>query len=196
MQQMPTNQPPSVLCAICQTAVLAREEKTFCPECHSPYHSDCWQENGGCALYGCTQVPATEGRAAIEIPAAYWGRENKPCPACGREILAAAVRCRHCGATFSSSRPESNTEFRARSEKSERMPKLRKTAVWLFIFCALPCTALVASLAGLVWYLANREDINSLPSLYSGLCKAALGVGLGQSAIGIIMLLLYSTFRA
>src|SRR5512138_2081358 len=101
---MQTNLPPDgSLCAICQSSLEPPSELTRCPECQSAYHADCWQENGGCAIYGCAQVPATEGRAALEIPAAYWGQEEKPCPACGRQILAAAVRCRHCGATFASS---------------------------------------------------------------------------------------------
>jgi hypothetical protein len=172
-----------------------QEEKTSCPDCRSAYHRECWQENGGCAVYGCAQVPPTEGRDSLEIPASYWGQENKPCPACGREILAAAMRCRHCGATFSSSRPEDRAEFQKRSEMSERMPRLRRAAVWLFIFCALPCTALFATIAGFIWYSSNREDINTLPPLYSGLCKAGLGVGAGQTALGILMLILYSAFR-
>src|ERR1700689_4080854 len=94
------------LCAICQSPFAADDESTPCPACRSVYHSDCWQENGGGAGYGWPQVSPAEGRVALEIPAAYWGQEEKPCPRCKRQILAAAVRCRHCGATFSSSRPE------------------------------------------------------------------------------------------
>ena len=81
------------VCAICQSPISGEEAKTVCPACRAEYHAECWEENGGCAVYGCAQVPAVELRRSIEIPVSYWGRENKPCPSCGREILAAAVRC-------------------------------------------------------------------------------------------------------
>jgi hypothetical protein len=190
---MQTSPPTAAsLCAICQSPLAPQDELTQCPECHSAYHTDCWQENGGCAIYGCAQVPATEGRDTLEIPAAYWGQEEKPCPACGRQILAAAVRCRYCGATFASSRPEERDEFDKREKISARLPKLKRMAVLLFIFGALPCTALVAGVVGLIWYLVNREAINSLPPLYAGLAKVGFSVGLGQSVLVALVLLFYS----
>ncbi len=41
------------LCPVCQTKVLAGEELIRCPRCNAPYHSDCWQYNGGCGVYAC-----------------------------------------------------------------------------------------------------------------------------------------------
>jgi hypothetical protein len=180
------------LCAICQSPLSEQEARAECPDCHTSFHNECWQENGGCAVYGCPAVPATEGRSSLEIPAGYWGQENKPCPQCGQLILAAAVRCRHCGAMFSSSRPEDSSEFRKRQETSERLPYLKRTAVLIFIFCALPCTALLASIAGLIWYAANRKALASAPSLYSGLAKVGLGLGVVQTVLALLALLFYS----
>lgn len=40
-------------CPYCQTPVQAGVEYVTCPACKTPYHSDCWQENNGCAVYGC-----------------------------------------------------------------------------------------------------------------------------------------------
>jgi hypothetical protein len=188
-------QTDSALCAICQSSLSHGEEQTECPECRSAYHEECWLENGGCAVYGCAQVPPTEGRAALEIPAAYWGRENKPCPQCGKEILAAAVRCRHCGATFSSSRPEDSAEFHKREETIARLPALKRNAVLVFVFCALPCSALPASIAGLIWYMVNRDALGSAPTLYSGLAKVGLGVGFAQSVLVLLVALFYSAFH-
>ena len=182
----------STVCAICQSKLRDDETKTACSDCHTDYHLECWQENRGCAVYGCPQVPPTEHRDALEIPASYWGQENKPCPACGNQILAAAVRCRHCGAMFSSGRPEDPREFRKRSDINERLPKLKRTIVWLFILCALPCAAPFAAVFGLIWYSSNREAIKALPALYSGLCKIALGVGVGQSAFTVFMVILFA----
>ena len=41
-------------CPYCQTAVQAGSDYVTCPACKTPYHADCWQENRGCAVRGCT----------------------------------------------------------------------------------------------------------------------------------------------
>ena len=40
-------------CPYCQTAIAAGTGYLTCPACKTPYHPDCWQENRGCAVYGC-----------------------------------------------------------------------------------------------------------------------------------------------
>jgi hypothetical protein len=185
----------SPVCAICLSPIQSDQNKASCPACRAEYHADCWEENGGCAVYGCAQVPAVEQRHAVEIPVSYWGQENKPCPACGREILAAAVRCRHCGATFASARPEDSAEFQQRSDLEKRLPAVRRTVIWLFIFCVLPCLAPIGAIWGVVWYPAHRQEVNALPSLYPALCKIGLGVAIAQAIALVVLGLLYSVVR-
>lgn len=182
-------------CAICQCEIAPEEPRTVCPDCRAPYHPDCWKENGGCGVYGCSQVPETRARDDIEIPASFWGQERKPCPKCGADILAAAVRCRSCGVTFESARPESRGEFGRRRQIEHRLPKARKGAVWLFIFCLIPFTAPVAALFGVFWYSSHRKELAALPSVYLGLSRIALGVGIGQTVLTVVMGILYTLFR-
>lgn len=189
----PTENSPR--CAICLSPIKSAESKSACPACRAEYHADCWQENGGCAVYGCAQVPTVEQRHSVEIPVSYWGQENKPCPACGREILAAAVRCRHCGATFASARPEDSAEFQQRSERQQRLPEVRKKVIWLFVFCVLPCLAPIGAIWGAVWYPSHREEVNALPSIYPALCKIGLGVAIAQVVAMVVLALLYSAVR-
>ena len=193
----PDPAPPSAgtLCAICQWPIRSGEAGAECPECRADYHAECWEENGGCAVYGCSRVPPTEPRAAVEIPVSYWGQEHKPCPACGAEILAAAVRCRNCGATFAEARPEDPSRFRERMALKQRQPSLRRQAVWLLVFSALTCTAPLAALIGIKWYFSHRHELRELPRLYAGLARIALAVGIGQSLLIILMSVLFSTFR-
>src|SRR6266568_304599 len=69
----------SALCAICQTPLgpTENEPTTTCPACDAKYHADCWLQNGGCAVYGCAQVPATEGRARIAaVVGLIWLQSN------------------------------------------------------------------------------------------------------------------------
>jgi hypothetical protein len=178
------------MCAIGENETTAQ-----CPACHAAYHAECWTENGGCAIYGCSQVPATEQRQAIEIPVSYWGQEHKPCPACGQEILAAALRCRFCGAMFASARPQDQEEFRQQGERERLLPAARRTVLWIFILSVLSCTAPIGAVWGLVWYPAHRDDVSALPSVYSALCKIGLAVGVGQTVLIVLMSVLYAAFR-
>jgi Prokaryotic RING finger family 1 len=170
------------LCAICQSPLSEADLKTACPACHAPYHSDCWAENGGCAVYGCTEVPITEGRKAVEMPVAYWGQEKKPCPLCNREILAAAVRCVHCGSVFKTARPLDSTEFSKSVSQEVLRPRLQRKILWLFIASLLPFTAPVAIIIFFFWQQSRRDDINTLPSLYPAMIKIALLVGAIETA--------------
>jgi hypothetical protein len=163
---------------------LAPGESTVaCPACRGQYHAECWQYNGGCGVYGCAQAATTERLTSLEIPASYWGREDKPCPSCGQSIMAAAVRCRHCGATFSSATPVGAAAYHRRKELQSKLPGLRTFAIWLLVFSLIPCTAPLAAIAGLFWYLANREAIRALPPLHSAIGKIALGVAWGQTLL-------------
>jgi hypothetical protein len=42
-------------CVFCFWEVTDTPERPVvrCPSCGSPYHPECWQDNGSCAVYGC-----------------------------------------------------------------------------------------------------------------------------------------------
>lgn len=183
------------LCAICQSPLGAGECTASCPDCQAVYHADCWEENQGCAVYGCSEVPETEKLEVSEIPAAYWGREWKPCPKCKAEIMAVAVRCKNCGATFASARPEAAAEFRDRRRQHKRMPGLQKAVVFLFIASVIPCLAPLAAVGGGFWYLANSEDIEALPGVYRSLGKMAFGVSLALTIMTAIAVFTFALAR-
>jgi len=44
----------SNLCSYCGTEIEDEDICIFCPECSMGYHAECWNENEGCATYGCS----------------------------------------------------------------------------------------------------------------------------------------------
>ncbi len=55
------------VCPYCRFPIKAGEPVQICPSCGEPHHRDCWQENGGCTIYGCRSSPAMAGTAAAPV---------------------------------------------------------------------------------------------------------------------------------
>lgn len=51
-------------CPYCRFPIKPGEPVQICPSCSVAHHRDCWQENGGCTVYGCRSSPAMAGTAA------------------------------------------------------------------------------------------------------------------------------------
>lgn len=45
------------LCPYCQNRIAAGSSVTVCPGCKTPHHAECWQDNGGCTIFGCRFAP-------------------------------------------------------------------------------------------------------------------------------------------
>lgn len=185
----PASQPAAAgnpRCVFCQSPIEDGETTATCRDCGGLFHEECWQHNNGCGVYGCSQAPPTESLSALEIPPSYWGREEKPCPNCRKTILAAAIRCRHCGAVFSSATPQEAEAYSVQQRIKAKMPAVRTASIWLLIFSLVPCTAPLAAIIGLIWYNSNRQTIRALPALNAALCKIAVGVALAQTGLLIL----------
>ena len=178
-------------CGICMSAIEATDASTSCEGCHSPYHAECWTENGGCAVYGCTHVPKTDGLKPLEIPPAYWGREDKDCPQCGASIMALATRCRHCGREVVA-RPEEKTAFQKRTERRARAPILRRTAKLFVVLSLLPVLSLITLIVGPLYYRRNRDEIRRLSGGADGLYRIAIVTAAAQCAILLLGVVAWS----
>ncbi len=98
-------------CPYCLTPVSADDNRTVCERCGTAHHSECWEENAGCAVRDCGAAPA---RIEIDIPNARRekvvltkeaverarSRRNmkvrNPCMGCGREIPQGQLYCVEC----------------------------------------------------------------------------------------------------
>lgn len=178
-------------CAICQTGIAAGEQAGCCPACASPFHDECWAENGGCASYGCQHMPETIKEVDPVAPQSYWGAEEKACPKCGQQIKVAALRCRHCGTVFDTSDPMNEQEWRRKQTEAPQLDAARQAAVALFVLGVLPCTAPLCLLGGGLWYRSHRELVARLPGTHRVLLLVGLGSSVLSSAVLVLVAILY-----
>lgn len=80
-------------CSYCLSPLAAEEQQAECGECHGHYHLECWDDNGGCATFGCSQSAAVASAAGRQAPAArILGGDTA-----GGVALAVAHFCDQCG---------------------------------------------------------------------------------------------------
>ena len=91
-------------CPICCCEFGADDKLVMCPDCKVLYHSECWEENHGCATYGCTSTKHEETHtSAASGPStsqpfggSRTGNQNR-CPFCGEMHEAGGLVCPSCG---------------------------------------------------------------------------------------------------
>ncbi len=44
-------------CPYCTAAINAEDARHDCPTCGVAHHAECWEENGGCTVFGCASAP-------------------------------------------------------------------------------------------------------------------------------------------
>ena len=72
------------ICSVCQCSIEADDGTTVCSACGLPFHQECWDENLGCAAYGCSNVNVLKHGADISIPAQPFPPPVHPPPMPGR----------------------------------------------------------------------------------------------------------------
>jgi hypothetical protein len=53
------------VCPYCRAGFEPDEEIHPCPACGTPHHADCFAENRGCTIFGCTAAPADDPRITL-----------------------------------------------------------------------------------------------------------------------------------
>jgi hypothetical protein len=80
-------------CSYCLSALAPDDQQAECGECHGRYHPECWEDNGGCATFGCSQSAAAASAAGRQAPAARMVGGFTT----GGVALAVAHFCDQCG---------------------------------------------------------------------------------------------------
>ena len=60
--------PVAEICPYCRTKIVADEGPIVCEGCGTAHHSDCYAENGGCTIFGCSKAPGDEPKVSVSTP--------------------------------------------------------------------------------------------------------------------------------
>jgi TM2 domain-containing membrane protein YozV len=63
-------------CPYCRAPFEADDETIVCEACATPHHADCYAENGGCTVFGCSKAPVDE--PAISVTASEISGQTRP----------------------------------------------------------------------------------------------------------------------
>jgi hypothetical protein len=80
-------------CSYCLSPLAAEDARAECPECHGNYHVECWEDNGGCATFGCASSAGVAAASGRQAPAAQIVGGDQA----GGVALAVAHFCDQCG---------------------------------------------------------------------------------------------------
>jgi TM2 domain-containing membrane protein YozV len=58
----------TLVCPYCRTNIAAGDEPLICEDCGVAHHADCYAENGGCTIFGCSKAPADEPKVSVSTP--------------------------------------------------------------------------------------------------------------------------------
>ncbi len=178
-------------CTVCQTTIAAGEAVVSCPECRQGYHSECWQENGGCAVYGCPAAPKTvkgEAPSGAEAARQGWG-DSKKCPYCGETIRAAALKCKFCNEVFKTADPITAGDLRRERDRKLVRGQERTKAVIYFVVSLLSCGAPVTAIIGGIWIFRDRKAFGSMDPTDRVMVIGGFGVSCLVSAVMVLMML-------
>ncbi|HVR23234.1 MAG TPA: NINE protein [Candidatus Polarisedimenticolia bacterium] len=58
----------ALVCPYCRTNIDAGVEPQICEGCGVAHHADCYAENGGCTIFGCSKAPGDEPKVSVSTP--------------------------------------------------------------------------------------------------------------------------------
>lgn len=166
-----------IICQICYTPINESDSQNMCPKCRIPFHRDCWEEYGGCSVYGCDYAPEYKKSEIDEnLQKAHWGIENKTCPYCGEAIPMDAVSCPLCKENLKSAAPMSRKNiYKAPPKQADpEEAKVKTISVLVFILSVFAFLSPVIILFCPVWYFSDRAKIDKYSPVYRLLLAASV----------------------
>jgi TM2 domain/Prokaryotic RING finger family 1 len=68
------------VCPYCRTKIGAEDQSLKCEGCGTAHHADCYAENGGCTIFGCSKAPGDEPKVSVSTPELVAVATSAPVP--------------------------------------------------------------------------------------------------------------------
>ena len=161
-------------CPYCITKLAPDVEAVICPACGTPHHAECWVENEGCCLYGCSLAPFRT--SIVQPPGGPVPAMPPTCRGCGVTVRPDDIYCTSCGRPVSS--PSGGRAASTRALRPQ-MSRMSREAV-LFGLLSLVCGPLFLLFSPLAVYYGLRalRNLRGEPQ-QSGQSAATAGIVLG-----------------
>ena len=95
------------ICPYCQDKIESGDTMVQCSQCGVPHHKECWEENGGCTVYGCKgwalwpglDLPPREERTfePVDLTKMKTREFVLACPMCQARVKKGMSTCEMCG---------------------------------------------------------------------------------------------------
>jgi len=56
------------VCPYCRTKISPEDGPIVCEGCGTAHHADCYAENQGCTIFGCSKAPGDEPKVSVSSP--------------------------------------------------------------------------------------------------------------------------------
>lgn len=135
----------AVVCPYCRMPFEEGDApaKIYCTACGVPHHEDCYQENGGCTVFGCARAPADDPKLQVsysDLNAAAMAQPATPVQQAVAPIIGSQTPyggplgvSRSASGAFSASPPPAYAYSLPRHTIG-RVPKSRTTYIVLGVF--------------------------------------------------------------
>lgn len=115
-------------CFCCGKVFHETDDIVVCPECGTPYHRECWKQNGKCIHYSLHETGQSW------VPARKESEKIAPvCPNCGEKNELDAVKCSRCGVPLGThlSIPTWEKEAKKKREQEEQeQSQEKRESIW------------------------------------------------------------------
>lgn len=152
-------------CPVCCSPIEPNSDTVTCPNCKMVYHKECWDDNNGCATYGCSSAgclkppPMKIDLADTSFNSGARGSSGaNQCPYCKTPLESGATFCWSCGKEVSGiiGGVDANT------------PKARPSYRWSARIFDLTLESLIVSVPVLLTLLAliGEKNYNEIPDAF------------------------------